>query len=93
MGADRKWKLHQEMSIENVLNMQQQVQQLQEHDHGQEQEQEQEHQKHPKPQHSCTGTPRLSLERHNKEVDQGQQENQDTVQLRQRVVALEVRVH
>ncbi len=87
------------MSIENVLNMQQQVQQhhqeqqLQEHEHGQEQEQEQEHQKHPKPQHSCAGTPRLSLERHNKEVDQGQQENQDTVQLRQRVVALEVRVH
>ncbi len=84
-GVDRKWKLHQEMSIENVLKMQQQTPLQQE----QEQEQQEQQEQHPKPQRPDTGTPYQASERSDKEPGPGQQD--DTVQLRQRVAALQVR--
>ncbi len=82
VDADRKWKLHQEVNIEDVLRLQQQQQQ-QEPVHEQ---LSQEQQQHPNHQTLHTGTPTLASH-----GDAEKHEDAAIVALRGQVEALQVR--
>ena len=86
-AADRKWKLHQDVSIEKVLEMQQRQQQQQKQQKGQKVEEEQ----HPQqlPQRLSSDT-RADAE----EKEEGgafSQQAEDILLLRQQLDALQVR--